>query len=212
MKLQLDHIAVAASTLAEGVAWAQERLGVEIPPGGQHPLMGTHNHLLRLADDLFLEVIAPDPAAAAPTRARWFDMDNPATHQALAQSPRLWTWVARCDDLDQALREVEGSAGPALRVTRGNLAWRISVPDDGSMPFDGAFPTLMEWPPGPHPASRMAERGCSLLRLTVQHPRAEQIAAQLGPHLHDARVVFEPGPAHRLMAQIQTPNGVREIG
>jgi hypothetical protein len=31
--------------------------------------MGTHNHLLRMANNLFLEVIAPDPSSAAPWRA-----------------------------------------------------------------------------------------------------------------------------------------------
>lgn len=210
--LTLDHITVAARSLAEGVAWAQERLGIEIPPGGQHPLMGTHNHLLRLADDLFLEVIAPDPAAPVPARPRWFGMDSPAAREALAQSPRLWTWVARTADLGQALRTVEGSAGRAVRVTRGELSWLIGVPDDGSMPFDGAFPTLIEWPSGPHPASRMAERGCGLLKFTVQHPRARQIAAQLKPHWSDARVVFEPGPTCRFVAEIDTPNGVRMLG
>ncbi|WP_374562664.1 VOC family protein [Ideonella sp.] len=210
--LQLDHITIAALDLASGVAWARDKLGIDIPPGGQHPLMGTHNHLLRLADDLFLEVIAPDPAAAAPTRARWFGLDSPAARQALARSPRLWTWVAHCNDLDHALRHIEGSAGPAVRVTRGALAWRIGVPDDGHMPFDGAFPTLIEWPPGPHPASRMVDLGCSLLTFTVQHPHARQIAAQLEPHWHDARVVFEPGPACRLVAQIHTPGGVRVLG
>ena len=209
--LTLDHITVAALSLAEGVAWAQERLGVEIPPGGQHPLMGTHNHLLKLGDDLFLEVIAPDPSAPAPLRPRWFGMDSPATHKALAQSPRLWTWVARTANLDQALRTVDGSVGPAVRVTRGALSWLIGVPDGGHMPFDGAFPTLIEWPPGPHPASRMAERGCRLLRFTVQHPQAARIAAQLEPHMGDARVLFEPGPTGRFVAEIQTPNGVRVL-
>jgi len=209
--LALDHITVAALSLDEGVAWAQERLGVEIPRGGQHPLMGTHNHLLRLADDLFLEVIAPDPSAPAPARPRWFGMDAPSTRQALGQSPRLWTWVARTGSLGQALREVDGSFGPAIPVTRGALSWLIGVPDDGSMPFDGAFPTLIEWPEGPHPASRMAERGCSLLRFTVQHPQAARIAARLEPHMSDARVLFEPDPIGRFLAEIQTPNGVRVL-
>jgi Glyoxalase-like domain len=61
--LQLDHITVAADTLAAGVAHAEAALGVTIPFGGAHPLMGTHNHLLRLGETLFLEVIAPDPNA-----------------------------------------------------------------------------------------------------------------------------------------------------
>jgi len=47
-------------------------LGVTIPFGGVHPLMGTHNHLLRLGAALFLEIIAPDPAAGPLPRPRWF--------------------------------------------------------------------------------------------------------------------------------------------
>lgn len=210
--LQLDHLTIAALDLADGVAWAREKLGIDIPPGGHHPLMGTHNHLLRLGDGLFLEVIAPDHAAFPPARARWFGLDQPATRTALALSPRLWTWVARCPSLDAALRDVKGAAGPAVRVSRGELSWRIGVPDDGAMPFDGAFPTLIEWPEGPHAASRMPDLGCSLRQLTVQHPQAQQIASQLAPHLDDGRVTFEPGPVFRLVAQIHTPNCLRVIG
>jgi hypothetical protein len=209
--LQLDHITIAALDLAEGVAYAQDRLGVEIPAGGQHPLMGTHNHLLRLGDSLFLEVIAPDPTAAPPTRARWFGMDSETSRAALAKSPRLWTWVARCTDLGAALREVDGSAGPGVRVTRGELSWLIGVPDDGAMPFGGAFPTLIEWPAGPHPAEVMRDLGCSLRRFTVQHPEAMRIERQLMPHFHDTRVAFEAGAVMKLTAEIETPGGLRTL-
>src|SRR5262249_53180740 len=74
--LQLDHIAIAADSLAAGVAYAEAALGVKIPYGGAHPLMGTHNHLLRLGDNVFLEIIAPDPAAGPLTRRRWFALDD----------------------------------------------------------------------------------------------------------------------------------------
>lgn len=208
--LQLDHITVAALDLAEGVAYVRDRLGIEIPPGGQHPLMGTHNHLLRLGEGLFLEVIAPDPSALPPARARWFGLDSPATRAMLAQSPRLLTWVARCPDLAVALGHVEGAAGPAVRVSRGELSWLIGVPDDGSVPFDGAFPTLIEWPAGSHAASRMRDLGCSLRRFTVQHPEAAQIERQLELHFTDRRVAFEAGPL-RLVAEIETPHGLRVI-
>ncbi|TWA91006.1 glyoxalase-like protein [Bradyrhizobium stylosanthis] len=69
--LRLDHITVAANDLAEGVAYVEDALGIAPPAGGAHPLMGTHNHLLRLSETSFLEVIAPDPSAPAPTRPRW---------------------------------------------------------------------------------------------------------------------------------------------
>ncbi|WP_393939598.1 VOC family protein [Piscinibacter sakaiensis] len=53
--------------------------------GGAHPHMGTHNRLLRLGDHCYLEVIAIDPAAPPPARARWFGLDRLAPDAA----PRL---------------------------------------------------------------------------------------------------------------------------
>ena len=72
---RIDHIAVTAPSLALGAAWLEQVLGVAPQPGGEHPLMGTHNVLLRLGDDVYLEVIAADPRAAAPARPRWFGLD-----------------------------------------------------------------------------------------------------------------------------------------
>ena len=63
-----------------------------MPAGGAHPLMGTHNHLLRLGETLFLEVIAPDPAAGPSLRPRWFALDDPRVRAELTASPRLTTW------------------------------------------------------------------------------------------------------------------------
>ncbi|MCW7538024.1 VOC family protein [Aquabacterium sp. A7-Y] len=207
--LQLDHITVAALTLAEGLAHVESRLGIAIPKGGRHLGMGTHNHLLRLGEGLFLEVIAPDPEAGPLPRKRWFCLDDPAMRRSLAQSPRLVTWVVRTASIDRALACLPGSRGPAVEVTRDQMSWRITVPEDGGMPFDGAYPTLIQWPEGPHPADRMAELGCSLTRFTVLHPEAGRIAEELAPHLHEERVVFQESPAPRCIANIQTPHGAR---
>src|SRR6185312_3978330 len=89
--LYLDHLTVAALSLDEGVAHVRRALGVEIPPGGAHPIMGTHNHLMQLGNSVFLEVIAPDPGVT-PQRPRWFGLDDPDMHRRLACSPRLLTW------------------------------------------------------------------------------------------------------------------------
>jgi hypothetical protein len=43
--LYLDHLTVAALTLDEGVEHVRPSLGVVMPPGGAHPLMGTHKSL-----------------------------------------------------------------------------------------------------------------------------------------------------------------------
>jgi len=210
--LQLDHITIAADSLAAGVAYAEAALDVKIPFGGAHPLMGTHNHLLRLGDSLFLEIIAPDPAAEPVSRRRWFGLDDPAMRAELAAGPRLATWIVATDDIEATLRELPLARGPAIKVTRGELSWLISVPSDGAMPFGGAFPTLIAWPRGPHPASRMPDLGCSLVSFEIAHPDARAIRDALQPHLNDARVQFMPAPHVSLRATIRTPQGERRLG
>jgi hypothetical protein len=209
--LRLDHITVAANDLAEGAAYVEEALGIAPPAGGAHPLMGTHNHLLRLSETSFLEVIAPDQSAPGPARPRWFGLDDPRTHATLAASPRLMTWVVNTSDITSALAKIPQAARPAITVTRGQLEWLISVLPDGSMPFDGAFPTIIEWPKGPHPASRMADLGCSLVAFEILHPEADAIRAALTGFLNDPRIGFRPASEPAFRAVIRTPRGDRQL-
>ena len=56
------------------------------------------------------------------------------------------------------------------------------------MPFNGAFPTLIEWPAGPHPALRMADLGCQLEHLAIEHPQSVRLTTALDGVFVDARV------------------------
>ena len=47
MTAQIDHLVIAANTLEEGVAWCERTLGITPGPGGEHPLMGTHNRFFQ---------------------------------------------------------------------------------------------------------------------------------------------------------------------
>lgn len=194
---QLDHLVVAAQTLAEGVAWCEANLGVVPGPGGEHPLFGTHNRLLRLACSFapraYLEIIAIDPTAeprCPPGSRRWFDLDDPALREQLAQQgPQLVHWVASVPDIGQALaawRALGLDRGPALAASRptpdGLLQWQISVRDDGQRLFGGALPTLIQWG-AVHPSARITDAGLSLLSLQLQHPQAavlQQALAVIG--------------------------------
>ena len=138
MMLRFDHIAVSANTLAEGVAWVENALGVTLAGGGQHPLMATHNRLLGLGD-LYLEVIAADPSAPPPTWPRWFDLDN------FLGQPRLTNWVAGCESITDALAAAPQGTGVPLSLQRGDYQWQMAVPPDGKLPFDGGFPALIQW-------------------------------------------------------------------
>lgn len=202
--LELDHLAVAARSLDEGRALVEAKLGVTMQPGGKHDRFGTHNLLLGLEDGLYLEVITTDPAAPAPPRPRWFGLDD------FEGPPRLNTWICRSFTLDAALAALP-QAGAPVALTRGDLRWRMAVPDAGALPFDGRFPALMQWQGPGHPADRLDASGCRLLGLSVKHPQAPALQQALAGWLDDPRITFEVGPP-ALEAVFDTARGRRVLG
>ena len=109
---EVDHLVIAAETLAQGCDYVESGLRVRPQPGGKHPTMGTHNALLRLGERLYLEVMAIDPEAPKPLRARWFDLDDVRMRATLAEGPRLMHFVARTRDLDALVRAAKHDPGP----------------------------------------------------------------------------------------------------
>ena len=216
----LDHLVVIAPTLADGVAWCEATLGVTPGPGGEHPLMGTHNRLIKVATAVFprayLEVIAINPGAI-PARAagarRWFDMDNEALQARLRQTgPQLAHWVAQVPDITQAVAALatqgidRGRVLAASRPTpQGLLAWQISVRDDGQRLFDGCLPTLIEWG-STHPTQAMPDSGVTLQSLALQHPDTAALRAACEA-VGLQGVPTTPGPA-QIQIQLATPRGL----
>ena len=198
----LDHLAVAGTTIEEASALIEAALGVALQPGGKHDHFGTHNQLLGLADGLYLEAIAIDPQASKPTYARWFDLD------AFSGTAHLSNWICRVDDLDLTLSNRPDTHGTPVDLSRGDLRWRMAVPQSGRLPYDNMHPGLIQWQGPYHPAEKLLQSKCTLRRLVVAHPLATMLQDELA--IVDARVVFEPGsPA--LMAEFDTPHGQRVL-
>jgi hypothetical protein len=199
---EFDHLAIACTTLAEGVESVERALGVALGPKGLHPHFGTHNRLLSLGGSEYLEVIAIDPQAPAPGRARWFDLDR------FDGPPRLTNWILRCGDLAAAVSRLGPEVGRPVALSRGAYRWQMAVPDDGVLPFDNLHPALIQWQ-SDHPAPALSESGCRLHELQVRHPQADALKERLG--LTDLRLRFETG-APALCAVIDTPSGPRQFG
>jgi hypothetical protein len=177
MTLSLDHLVLAARTLAEGLAWCEATLGIRPEAGGQHVFMGTHNRVFSIASATFprayFEIIAIDPELPAPGRARWFDLDDAHLQRVLAHGPQLVHWVARCDDITAACAAMLAGGvdcGAPLRAERdtprGLLRWQISLRADGRRPLSGAAPALIEWGEL-HPLDSLAGSGVALESMRV---------------------------------------------
>ena len=201
---ELDHIAVAAGVLEDGVTMVEEALGVSLAGGGEHPLMGTHNRLLGLGD-VYLEVISINPVASKPDHPRWFDLDR------FTGAPRLTNWICRTDNIAAAIKASPDGVGEPLALARADLRWQMAVPKDGILPFDNAYPALIQWQGEAHPAARLADVGCRLRGLEVIHPDAEALKAALAGRLKDVRVSFSTGKAAAYRAEIDTPHGLRVL-
>ena len=181
MSARIDHLVVAATDLAEGAAWCEATLGVRPGPGGEHPLMGTHNLLLRVATvnypRAYLEILAIQPGRASQRARRWFDMDDESLRDALRRDgPRLVHFVASVPDVTASvasLKELGHDRGEALRASRmtprGLLEWQITLRDDGQRLMHGTLPTLIQWGET-HPASALPDSGVTLQALCAYAP------------------------------------------
>jgi hypothetical protein len=210
--LDLDHIAVIAPTLAEGVAHVRACLDIDMPFGRQHPDMGTHNHLLRVGESVYLEIIAVNPAVPRPGRSRWFGLDDDAAVRADWDSGRrLRGWVARTDNIDAVLTRHGPVLGRKVDFTSANGRFCFAIPDDGSLPLDGAAPSVIDRLGKPPSVAAMADAGARLQSVILEHPEPARIIAlyrELG--IADAPVVTR-GERLRYRALIHTPAGLREL-
>lgn len=176
---KLDHLAVAAADLKSGSEYVEDLLGVKTVPGGKHDMMGTHNRLLRLGDDQYLEVIAIDPDGATPARPRWFSFDDPVMQARIKQTPTLVTWVARTTDIDQAAGHPPYDGMEVREASRGDLRWRMTFERGGNLLYEGALPLLIQWQSESTAAQMLPDSGCMLRRFVIQSPQARRVRQAL---------------------------------
>jgi Glyoxalase-like domain len=202
-----DHLVVGATTLREGEDYIESLTGVRPQRGGKHVAMGTHNSLLRLGPRTYLEIIAIDPDGITPDRPRWFDLDKASMRSRLAIVPQLIHWVASTSDIEQSRRASAVDPGDAYPMSRGPFQWRITIPDDGHLPGDGVFPTLIEWSDNKHPAEALEKTGISVATLAGAHPDPGKIRAALHALGLNGTMPVTYAEAPRVAAMLRTHQG-----
>jgi hypothetical protein len=192
------------------VEYVRQTLGVTPQVGGEHPRMGTHNYFLRLGEKFYLEILSVDPEAPRPSRARWFQLDEPDSDRPV----QLATWIVRTDDIRAAAAASPVALGDVEPMSRGQINWLMTIPKDGRLPLQGIAPTLTQWPSGTHPTNTLRDMGCFLIRLEGFHPDAKRVRHVLDSigFQGDFRVSdLSPGERPYLIADVQTPAGLRQL-
>lgn len=203
---EIDHIVIGARTLEEGAAYAEALLGVKPSKGGAHPGVGTHNMLIGMGANCYIEIIAPDPAQPDPPHPRPFDLDDASLRTMLEAEPRLIAYVASTPALDPLIARLGAShAGKIAAMSRGDLRWRMAFPPQ-RQDMDNLIPPMIQWE-GDRAAKHIRDSGWRLTALEAEHPDAQALRTALTARgLADA-VKVRQSPHPRLVAQLRHRDG-----
>jgi hypothetical protein len=203
--MRIDHLIYAAADLDAAVAVVEQRFGVRAAGGGQHLGLGTHNKLLALGAQTYLEIVAADPRQPEPESPRPYGVNG-------VMGPRLVGWALACDDIEGAVSHVRTAgfdpgdviAGHRVTPAGTTLRWRSTANARSA----GVIPFLISWGDTPHPASS-APTGLTLVAIHIEHPDPDAV---LGPlRALGAQIDVRPAVEMALVARIAGPLGVEEL-
>ena len=201
----LDHLVYATPDLEATCRELEIRLGVRASAGGQHPGRGTHNALISIGPEAYLEIIGPDPLQPE-TRPVWFGVDR-------LTAPKLITWAVRINNLEAFVKEIlpNANVGAVKSGSRNTpegttLSWRLTEPQ--LVQGVGLIPFLIEWNSRQHPADS-AITGPRLVQLRIEHPEPELIRKQLNSLRFE--VAIEQGSNPALVGIFEGANDLIEL-
>lgn len=203
---EIDHIVIGARTLEEGARYVESLLGVKPSRGGAHPGVGTHNMLLGMGANCYIEIIAPDPDQSEPAHPRPFDLDDAAMRTMLEAEPRLIAYVASTPALDAVVARLGPShAGEIRAMSRGNLSWRMAFPPQ-RQDMDNLIPPLIQWE-GERAAKHIRDSGWRLVSFEAEHPDPQSVIAALTARGLAEAVKVRQSPHPRMIAHLRHRDG-----
>jgi glyoxalase-like protein len=163
----LDHLVLGISDLSVGIDILEKRAGVKPVLGGIHPDRGTHNALLSLGEDTYLEIVAPNPQAE--------HLDPMVAGLTSMKTLTPMRWIVRTDDAERTVEKLRTAGYSVMDPRPGSrtlpdgraLTWRLFALNEPPSP---SAPFFIEWgKDGPHP-STTSPGGCRIVRLALEDP------------------------------------------
>lgn len=200
--LQLDHLMWGAASLEQGMELAEQLFNVRAAPGGSHAGLGTCNALLSLGEDVYLEIIAPDPEqqVASTFVENLRALPQPGLVTFAVGSGALGSAALRAE---QAGLDVIGPQATQRRTPAGEmLVWELLYFTGHG--HGGLMPFAIDWLTTPSPALSAPAAG-AFVSMEVHSPNAEQLAGEFAQLQIEVPVVASEQPG--ITATIAAPGG-----
>ena len=175
MNSRIDHIVIGANNLISGTSILETKLNVKFSSGGEHKIMGTHNKLLKLQSNIYLEVISNNPKADKLTRPKWFSLDEYNIIEKIKDTPRALCWVLEVENIEDTVKNCGYNPGEILQLSRDSMNWKVTVPPDGKLIDNGILPILIEWNKDLHPSKKLSNSSVSLNKISLYHQDPKKI-------------------------------------
>ena len=120
-------------------------------------------------------------------------------------------WVARTDAIDAIIAGHGGIFGEKVPLPAVNSSFDFAILDDGSLPLDGAAPSIIDRRGKPRSMATIADLGARLRSFTLEHPDPAAVEALYRAMTVDRPPRIDRGYKLRYRAQIETPAGLKEL-
>ena len=171
---KLDHIVFGASTLEEGTEFVESILQEKLSDIGYHKDMGTHNRVIKISDEVYLEVVAINPEMQKIKKRRWFNLDNPNLQKKLQKSPQIIGYVVEKNN-----KTPQEYYDPFFNASRANYRWKFAMPNYRNKDLDieiiekGIIPSLISWK-GEKPIYKMKKNQFEVISFEIKLSDSQQ--------------------------------------
>lgn len=200
----LDHIVWACHELKQGISYIEKLTGAKVFLGGRHTNYGTHNAILPLSANAYLEIIAADPTSKNCSK-KWMAVD-------LIDKPKITRWSIQSENLvshSQILKSLSPELSEIINGRRKQkngdiLIWKMTNP--GNKPVVSPAPFLIDWgDTGQHPCQNLPIK-CSLNEIQISSDEPNKYTS-LFKSLN-LNVKINKAKQNTILVKIKSPKGI----
>jgi len=167
----IDHIVYAVANLEHGIERFTKATGLEVYPGGEHPDWGTHNALVRIGEQTYLEFLAKNKSAEPMHSQTWMGLD-------ILEEDKITRWALATNDVEREARflkkydEKLSTIGIGSRASKDGSTLNWLMTNVLPSPEVEVAPFLLDWKNSKHPTVGLP-LDCSIKSFIIEHPESE---------------------------------------